>query len=93
MSRSKKRYEEEEEEFIYRPDKRGVKRYMCEMKERSRRPISLSEAFSDLRAALEGGGGGGGGGRSSSDERSLERAAEFFAKRGVDYTCELGRED
>ena len=63
---------------------------MCEMKERSRRPISLSEAFSDLRTALEGGGGGGG---RSSSERSLERAAEFFAKRGVDYTCELGRED
>ncbi len=64
---------------------------MCEMKERARRQISLSEAFSDLRAALEGEGGGGG--RSSSDERSLERAAEFFAKRGVDYTCELGIED
>ncbi len=61
---------------------------MCEMKERARRPISLSEAFSDLRSALEGGGGG-----RSSSERSLERAAEFFAKRGVDYTCELGRED
>ncbi len=61
------------------------------MKERARRPILLSEAFSDLRAALEGGGGGGGG--RSSSERSLERAAEFFAKRGVDYTCKLGRED